>query len=183
MDTISSPSDRSALTPAGIVMLLVGVAATVFNVANEIVGEYQYSRQFGSYWSLAEKASTIPQKSKYVDAFVAALEAGGFAGEHNAVLLTTPDNSFDRNLEAVKSLQGRLHEILNMDVGSFQYQAAIQQITAQEQGEAKGMLDVFEGVWWKHSHPSLWRWVGGCQVVFFIVLAVGGVIAICVDRD
>lgn len=122
-------------------------------------GYYEYTREIGSFWDLADRASTIPQKAHYIDNFVAALESQGFDGEHNAVLFPTPENSFDKNLEALKSLQGRLREIEKMDVTSFQYQTAIQQITAQEQGEAGAMLNVFSGVWWKRRHFIVWDWM------------------------
>jgi hypothetical protein len=159
----------------GIVLLVVALIVLGLDIYNGIYGSYQYENQFESYWSLADKASTIPQKSQYIDRFISALEAGGFAGKFNAVMLQTPDNSFDKNLEAIKSLQLRLHEIEKMDVTSFQYQAAIQQITAQEQGEAKAMLHVFSGIWWKENHFFLWNWVGVLQVILMIaVVCVAG---------
>ena len=160
----------------GIVLFIATTLLLIANVYNEIYGNYEYSKKFESSWNLADKASTIPQKAKYVDNFIQAIEGGGFTGKFNAIFMETPDNSFDENLKAVKSLQGRLHEIYTMDVTSFQYQTAIQQITAQEQGEAKAMLHVFEGIWWKENHFWLWNWVGGINWTLAIILLFVGAI-------
>jgi len=122
-------------------------------------GQARYDREIESHWVLADRASTLPQKSFYIDKFVSALESQGFAGKHNAILYPTPSNSFDANIEALKSFQQRLQEIQGMDVKSFEYQTAIQQITAQEQGEAREMLDVFKGVWWKANYTLTWDWI------------------------
>jgi hypothetical protein len=154
----------------GITTLLVGVMFTFLNIGSSIMANYKYEKQILCYWKLADKASTIPQKTEYIDKFVSALESSGLSGGYNALVLDTPNNSFDKNVEAVRSLQTRLHEIQGMDVMSFQYQTAIQQITAQEQGEAKKMLDVFDGVWTKNNYFWIWDWVGVIQVIFFITL-------------
>jgi hypothetical protein len=158
----------------GIILIVLAVILFVGDIWNAIYGNYQYENQILSYWNLADKASTIPKKSEYVDKFVQTLESSGLYGKYNAVFLQTPDNSFDRNLEALKSLQIRLHEIQTMDITSFQYQTAIQQITAQEQGEATKMLDVFWGIWWKENHLFLWKWVLLINIISIILLAGGG---------
>jgi len=156
-----------------VVSLIVG---TIMGVA-AIRADYAYNLAIGAYWNLADKSSTIAKKAEYVDRYVVALESQGLEGQHNALIYPTPDNSFDRNMEALKSLQGRLHEIEKMDVTSFQYQTAIQQITQQEQGEAGAMLGVFEGVWWKAHHVLLWDWIGGLIVtVLIIMVTVGGIL-------
>lgn len=161
-------------------MWVLAVVITVADIVGGVRGYYQYENSIGSNWSLADKSSTITQKSLYVDKFVAALDQQGFQGKYNAIIFPTPDNSFDRNLDALKSLQGRLREIQTMNPSSFEYQTAMQQITGQEQGEAKEMLDVFEGVWWLQHHPLLWNWIlalnitaiGVLIIVPFILLAV-----------
>ena len=154
----------------GAILTVFMTILLVCNIIGEVAGNYSYSKNFESSWNLAEKASTIQQKSTYIDAFIQKLEAGGFQGEYNALFLETPNNSFDENLKALKSLQGRLHEIQTMDPTSFQYNTAIQQITAQEQGEAKPMMDVFEGIWWKENHFFLWSWVGGSNYLLVVFL-------------
>ncbi|MCX6749883.1 MAG: hypothetical protein NTZ83_00325 [Candidatus Pacearchaeota archaeon] len=126
---------------------------------------------------MADKSSTIVKKSEYLDKFVGALEKGGFERKYNAVFLKTPDNSFDQNFEALKSLQKRLHEIQDMDVSSFEYQTAMQQITGQEQGEAQEMMKVFRGIWWKENHLLLWNWICLVQVILSCgVIIVGAVL-------
>ncbi len=135
-----------------------------------VLADYDYSKQIESYWALAEKASTIQQKSAYLDRFVAALEATQLA-ENNALFLKTPDNNVSHNMTALKSLQGRMHEIIRMDPSSFQYQQAMYQITAQEQGEAKEMLQVFSGAWWLEHHLFLWAWIGLFHFILVLVLS------------
>lgn len=153
----------------GIILTILGTLLFFGLIAADIIRDYNYDKNFMSYWNLAEKASTIDQKSRYMDMFVNALEQSHCFGEYNAVVFKTPDNSFNDNLIALKSLQKRLHEIKVMDVTSFQYQTAIQQITAQEQGEAADMITVFKGVYTKTHYPFLWSWWG----VFPVIICFG----------
>jgi predicted negative regulator of RcsB-dependent stress response len=132
---------------------------------------YEYSTAIGSYWDLSEKASTLKQKSTYLDKYVAGLEdpATRFA-PFNATIYQTPNNSFEQNLVAVKSLQSRMHQIQNMDETSFAYQTAIQQITAQEQGEGQEVTDTFEGCWMLGNHSGLWGWH---VVIWWLIIGLG----------
>ena len=154
----------------GIISISIGALWLVVMIFFATIGNYHYERDYESYWNLAEKASTIQQKAVYMDKFVAGFKGKGFEGDYNAVFFKTPDNSFDKNLEALQSLKTRLDEIQKMNVASFEYQTAIQQITAQEQGEAQAMLDVFSGIWWKNNYLFLWDWVAGLEVIFCIFL-------------
>ena len=154
-----------------------GIVAGLFTVlfllqaASYVIADYQYERDIASYWNLADKASTLEQKAAYIDQFVAKLESNSkLAGSYDALWMKTPDNSFDANLAALKSLQSRLHEVQTMDVQSFAYQTAIQQITAQEQGEAKQMLSTFHGVWTKENWFTVWDWPGICLTLLFGLL-------------
>jgi len=160
----------------GIFLTLISAVAFIALSVTTVVGHYQFERDYLSSWNLADKSSTIAEKSAYIDKFVTTLETSNLQGQYNAILLTTPDNSFDLNLEALKSLQLRLKEIQTMNITSFEYQTAIQQITAQEQGEAHQMLGVFEGVWWKTNHFMLWEWVGDVSFIVTIVLLVIGIL-------
>ena len=166
----------------GILMLLFASGFFCGNIVSEILGAYQYNRQIGSFWNLAEKASTIVQKSEYIDKFVDAIKNAGMNDDYNAIILKTPDNSFNENFKALISLQGRLHDIQKMDIQSFAYQTAIQQITAQEQGEAKNMLEVFWGIWWKTHHFFLWNWVAFLNYIFVIIVGIFGAVLIAM-RD
>lgn len=138
-------------------ILAIGI---ILRIRAEIVTDYEYDKTIQSYWSLSEKASTLAQKSSYLDKYVAAIEGAGLSG-NNAIIFPTPDNSYEQNLVALKSLQGRMHQIQGMDEQSFAYQTAIQQITAQEQGEAQHLTDTFEGIWYLRYHYWLWGWVDG----------------------
>lgn len=108
-----------------------------------------------------------------MDKFVEAIEAQNLSG-NDALIYQTPDNSYDQNMEALLSLRNRLREIKGMDESSWQYQQAILQITQQEQGEAKPMLDTLEGVWYKQRH--FWYWTYGWLLQFglwCVVMVVG----------
>jgi hypothetical protein len=132
--------------------------------ACEILYSYEYSRTIKSYWELGVKASTLEKKSEYLDQYVAGLNAAHLSG-NNAVFFKTPDNSYEQNFAALTSLQTRMHQIQEMNPTSFEYQVAIGQITAQEQGEAEKMLEQLEGVWYLRRHPAYWRW---CDAIFWI---------------
>jgi len=150
------------------VLILAGI---ILGVAETRIS-YLYSNAIGSYWALSEKASTLQQKSTYLDKYVAGLESAELA-PHNAIIYPTPNNSVEQNLVALKSLQGRMHQIQGMDEQSFAYQTAIQQITAQEQGEAHQLTETFEGAWLLANHPIFWGWINGLIWVFIIVPLVG----------
>jgi hypothetical protein len=160
----------------GIIITIVSTIILSGYIVSGILAHYQLENTIGSYWSLADKASSIPKKAELIDKFVNALDGSRMTGEYNALWLKTPDNNFDNNLEMLKTLQTRLHEIQTMDVTSFQYQTAIQQITAQEQGEAHEILAVFTGVWFKVHHFFLWSWVCVIGVVIFMITLVLGII-------
>ena len=166
----------------GIIMVFFASIAIILSITFGILCYYNYSRDIGSYWNLADKASTIPQKSKQIDIFVTRLQESNLAGGYNAIILQTPDNSFDQNFIALQSFQGRLHEIQGMDIKSFEYQTAIQQITAQEQGEAKSMLDEFFGVYIKTHYFLLWNWVCYVQVILCIIIGVWGAASLVEGR-
>ncbi|MDD5328331.1 MAG: hypothetical protein PHY02_11065, partial [Phycisphaerae bacterium] len=123
------------------------------------------------------KTSTIKAKAEHINDFVKAIEGSGLSG-NNAIFLKTPNNSFDKNLEALKTLQCRLETIKTMDVNSFQYQQAIQQITAQEQGEAQAMIDVFQGIWLLENYPLAWNWIRTVFASIIVTLSLVGIFCI-----
>ena len=136
---------------------------------------YVYIRQISNYWDLADRCSTIEAKSDYIDKFVDAIEKADMS-EYNAILYPTPENSFKNNLDAIKTLRDRLHQIKTMNPASFEYNQAIQQITAQEQGEAKNLLFNIDGCWTKANYWYLWDWVGGFIIIS--ILFFGGLSSI-----
>ena len=145
--------------------IAIAVLAVIFvcilgcQIQQKVVANYQFEKAYLYAWNLADKSSTIEAKAGYISQFVEKLENGktDFSA-NNAVWLKTPDNSFEMNLTALKTLNSRLHEIMKMDVKSFEYQTAIQQITAQEQGEATNLIDTIKGCWVKENHPIVWEW-------------------------
>ena len=155
-------------------LIAIGVCSLIFLNVSKIAASYQYSKNVLSYWKLADKSSTIVEKSRNLDLFVAQFSDEKYKGEYDAIIFKTPDNSFDGNFKALTSMQLRLQEIKTMDISSFEYQTAIQQITAQEQGEAFDMLDTLKGVWYKENYFYLWDWVGFIFVLLsVVVLSVG----------
>ncbi len=139
-----------------------------------IYGDYTYKKNVSSYWDLADKSSTISGKAIHIDCFVEALSKENLYGEYNALIFKTPNNSFDKNFDALKSLQKRLYEIKDMDISSFGYQTAIQQITEQEQGGADEMLKTLRGIWFKVNFPIVWLLYCFGLVILGIILIVGG---------
>lgn len=149
-----------------------------------IRASYEYENNISAEWTLADRSSTIPAKRQHLDKFVTVLENSGLQGSNNAIIYPTAENSFDNNFAALKTLQSRLHEIETMDVRSFEYQTAIQQITAQEQGEANSMLAVFAGCWYLKHYPLLWEWIGMLLVcVLYGGVAITGLILLIVFID
>ena len=155
--------------------MIISAAFMVLWGALEIAANFSYQRSIGSYWELSDRASTLPQKSAYLDQYVGALEQSGLQGSNDALFLKTPANSFDQNMVALKSLQGRMHQIQGMDEQSFAYQTAISQITAQEQGEASHLTGTIEGCWYLNHWLLLWGWIDAAVwIVAGGAFAVGG---------
>lgn len=165
-------------TTLGVIMLIVSLIMIVLMIVLGIRVHYQYQREVESYWHIAEKASTIEAKSQYIDSFYVALQRADLSGMHDAIIYPTMDNSFDYNFKMLKTLEDRLQEIKGMDVTSFQYQQAISQITAQEQGEASDMIGVFNGTWVLKYHSFLWEWVAALEVIFFVVIMIVSLVII-----
>ena len=159
----------------GMLMTITTGILIALNVIFGVKSDYEYNRDIGSYWSLSDKASTVEKKSEYLDLYVKALEKSDLLGSHNAIILKTPDNLFDNNLIALRSLQQRMHDIVKMDVGSFEYQTAMQQITGQEQGEADEMVSLFRSVWYKNNYFLLWNWIAYIQITLLLVLCTLGI--------
>jgi hypothetical protein len=157
---------------------VVGLLTSAYQLGCAVFSYYTYERYYSNLWELADKSSTIKAKQEYIASFVSSLETGykeGRFAPYNAVFLETPNNSFEMNLKALKSLAGRLSEIQEMDPQSFQYNTAIQQITGQEQGEAHRMMEVFKGCYDLRNYPAVWEWKAGLLFAFnFITVIIGG---------
>jgi hypothetical protein len=167
-------------------LFVCGLILAVIGIVSAIAENYTWTRDYYSFWSLADKASSIPAKQQKLEEFYKCLVNGrerGVFASNNAKFLITPDNSFDTNLQALKTLVDRLEEIKQMDPTSFQYNTAIQQITAQEQGEAKAMLGVFEGCYALVNYPIAWEWFGGIFWTFVVVLLLVSCIGFIVALD
>lgn len=154
----------------GLIIGVLSLAGIALSVGVGIHASYEWDNEVASNWSLADKASTIEAKATYIERFVTALKSADLA-DNDALIYKTADNNCANNIEAVTTLSKRLDEIKGMDVTSFQYQQAIQQITSQEQGEASQLMQTLHGCWMKTHHYFLWNtWV---NVVALISLLVG----------
>jgi hypothetical protein len=169
--------------------ILIVIAALVIGgcqIRSQIISSYRQEKQYGQFWSLADKSSTIPAKQKYLRQYVDALRGGyqnGQFASYDAVWLQTPNNSFEANLHAVETLADRLDQIQSMDITSFQYNTAIEQITKQEQGEASSMLHVFSGCYELSNYPIIWGWIGGITCGAWIVFLIVGIVTTIIGLD
>jgi hypothetical protein len=136
-----------------IVASIISIGVLIFAF---VYSDWQWNNSVLSYWSLADKSSTIQAKADYIDKFVLALKSNNLA-DNDALIFKTADNNCENNIKAVSTLQGRLEEIKGMNPSSFEYQQAIQQITAQEQGQADSMLSNLNGCWLKTHWYSIWN--------------------------
>jgi hypothetical protein len=160
---------------AGITLLIVAVILMFIHIILGVNSNYQYTSKIGSYWSLADRSSTLAAKSEYIGKFIDAIMAANHS-RNNSVLMPTMENSFDYNLIAIKTLESRLMKIQTMDENSFAYQTAMQQITGQEMGEAENMLNIFRGCWFLSNFPLCWGWYVWLFAIVYIILWVVGAV-------
>lgn len=163
-------------------LLTVSVVLLGWAITAEFQADYEYSRSIGSYWELSVKASTLSAKSEYLNKFIAAIDNAHISG-NDAIWQFTPDNSAENNISTLKTLQSRMNEIKGMDVQSFAYQQAIQQITAQEQDEATKTLNVIQGCWYKSAHPLLWGLYDGIKWMILLLLGGGALLCLAFGYD
>jgi hypothetical protein len=162
-----------------ILVILSAVCLFIFDFFYYYYAIYQWNKIAGSYWALADKSSTLEAKSYYIDQFVEALENLKLA-EYSAILFKTPNNNVRKNLEALKTLQLRLHKAKQMNINSLEYQKAIEQITAQEQGGAAiEMIDVIHDGWLLANYPLFWIW---SAIAIFVLICMVGITGLILNR-
>lgn len=173
---------RGGSAVVGVFLLLVCLFWLGAIIVSGVRSGYTWENKYHSNWTLADKSSSIPAKAELVNAFVASMESNrhDFA-DNDAIFLTTPDNSFDNNIKALKTLQVRLKDIEKMDPTSFQYNTAIQQITAQEQGEAHQMIGVLQGCYNLKNYKMAWKWIQVTNVLLMLILLVIACILLGID--
>lgn len=147
----------------------------IFLIYNLVAENYYFEKDFKSSWELSDRSSTLQAKEQYMTQFIEELnnKSNQFT-EYDAVFLKTPQNSFDNNLKAVTTLRDRLVDIKGMNESSFEYQTAIQQITAQEQGQADALIGTLRGCYDLKSYPITWAWL--CviyAIITFSLIAIG----------
>jgi len=154
----------------GISLLLLASLFCIISIGQCITAKLKWDNDVGYLWNMADKSSTLAGKSKYINEFIIALK--DLPHEENAAIFwKTRDNNFDLNLQALQTLGNRLHEVQKLDINSFAYQTAIQQITEQEQGEAAEMVGTLRGAWvlnqywWAFNTVIIWVWA-----IWFVAL-------------
>jgi hypothetical protein len=148
---------KIAVIVCGILSLLIWSVLAVSYIGTS----FAWERDYGSKWELADRASTIKAKADLVASFLNSIELSPSRfSDHNAIFLRTDQNSLKRNLDALRTLSLRLEEISMMDPRSPEYQWAIQQITAQEQGEAEGLIGTIRGCFFLGTMSLAWGWIG-----------------------
>lgn len=159
----------------GVILILFGSLFAISRGALRIYVWYEYQNTIACNWDLSERASTLAQKSEYMNKFVGALEKCNLDGTNSALFLQTPESDFTQNMKALKSLQQRLSDISGMDENSFAYQTALQQITAQEQGEAHEMLSHLQNCWERQNYYTVWNWLYfvGLLLLQFLCIIIG----------
>jgi len=137
--------------------MIAGIVFASCRLIGHIYVHNKYSVEIESYWDLADKASTIEQKSEYIEKYYNSLIKSNLYGVNSAIIFDTPNEDFTENLKALNSLRVRLQEIKHMDPNTFEYQTALQQITEQEQGQANHMIDVFRRCWEKEHYYTFFN--------------------------
>lgn len=163
----------------GIVIMVLSIVIMGVHTKGCVSTYYSYENDIGSYWDLADKSSTLNAKSDYIEKFIAALKKSKHS-EFNAVIYKTPTVNFNNNIKALQTLSDRLKIVSKMDQTSFAYQTAIQQITGQEQGEAREMLDVFSGCYFLENYPVGWNWICGIIILGYCILFIVGLVMVIV---
>jgi hypothetical protein len=132
----------------GLLLFGLSIIISIFLGVTHLIYNYQWENKYQYAWDLGVKQSTIIDKSQYINEFANKLSENktDFV-EHSVIFLKTPNNSFQKNLEALNTLCTRMKEIQGMDPTSFQYNTAIEQITRQEQDEAVEMIGCFRDCW------------------------------------
>ena len=150
-------------------VLILGL--TFIQVRGCVKSEYEFEKKYSYAWNLAEKSSTIEAKCNYISEFVSLISSNSYDFyPYNAIWLQTRDNNFEYNLKAITTLRDRLNEIKGMDTSSFQYNTAIQQITAQEQGEADSLINVIKECYVLQNYRYVWGWIGALITLFIAIL-------------
>ncbi len=125
------------------------------------------------YWDMADKTSTIEKKSEYLDKYVNAIETLKLNEGHSVIVFKNYNNYMPNNYDAILSLQKRLYEIKKLNIGSLEYQMAIQQITQQEWSEATNLIEEFS-LKYNNKHAFFTLGFGGSFVcislLFFIAI-------------
>jgi hypothetical protein len=158
-----------------IVLVFCGLGILITQLIVTLNTRYQFENQIGCYWELADRSSTLAEKSKYIDQYINALKECKHS-EYNAIIYKTKQNSFEYNLKALQSLSDRLNKIKDLDENSFAYQSAIQQITAQEQGEANRMNEVFISCYFQSNAWICYNAYAILLGLFAFILLIAGIV-------
>jgi len=155
------------------VLTVLGIALFVFSLIFGVVGArtaYGFWRDVDSYRRLAVAASTADAKLAYLATYRELLGRELKPEHYGALVLKTPANRVDQNLDVLDTLLIRLREAQKMDPESFQYQQAMFQLTEHE-FENSG---VFSRAWMlEHGGALQYLWILWLSVVGSVLLVFG----------
>lgn len=157
-------------------LIIIGLVLVLpFMIYQVNLKNNDYKKEIGYHWELADKSSTIKEKSKHIDNFVLALSEADLNDTYDAILFKNPSNSFNKNYEVIKTLQTRLHQISKININSFEYQIALQQITEQEMTSSisNNQTSVIRGSWFLAHHHLLWNWLWVATLFTVIISLLG----------
>ena len=103
---------------------------------------YTYDREAGGYLGLADDASTAPLKLQYLEQYREAVHRL-VTGKDARLVFGTPQTKVAHQFVVLDSLLERVGEVAALDVSSFEYQVAMDQITGQE---FTGAIEVTNGL-------------------------------------
>jgi len=158
----------------GIILLVIVILWTGSHIVSMLKDNIRITNTLTGFWSMADKTATIEKKSEYLDKYVDATEKHELNKGNSAVFFKHYDNDMANNYDALRSLQKRLHEIKKMDIQSFAYQTALQQLTQQEWKEATAMTGQFYYKLVNKEFVFTWGWLGWLPWTIIVIFGVIG---------
>lgn len=93
---------------------------------------YDFDRNIGDFFELADRASDAKTKTNYMEQFVQSLQKHDLTEGETSVFFGKPISSLQHNYNVALSLLSRLKALSQLDSTSFEYQTGMQQVTLQE---------------------------------------------------
>ncbi len=128
--------------------LLTSIAILTITMINLISMNTAWVNKHGTYWTQADRSSTIEAKSEKIKLFYDSIvDNREDFYPSSSFFVKNSDNMLDNNMQSLKTLVDRLQQIQQMNPSSLEYQTAIKQITENEIDQASEMIGVIRGCW------------------------------------